>query len=133
MEISFHLFLLDLPAHPVDAALQTRLLQGLRKGLVVLAGGIDEQMFTLAAFGGENFRPQNGREEAGAVFPQWGLEESGDEVFIAEEQFALDEGFREFEFRSVPLENAVRQRTAIDDLHVVDGENRQVVQRSVQV
>ena len=61
------------------------------------------------------------------------VEEGRDEVVVAAREFALDEGARDLEVGALPLENIGVVRAAIDDLHVVDREDRHAMRFGVEV
>src|SRR5262249_10603310 len=127
------LLLRKVAPHPIKAAFQASLRQNGRKLLVVFAARIDQHMTPAARSGGEDLGPQDGWEQASAFLPDFRPKKSGDEILIAKWEFALDESLGEVELGEMPTQHTLRQRAAIDDLHIVDREDRKAVQLPVEV
>ena len=132
-QVAKGLFLGDAAPHPVDPALEPGLRERLREALVALAGRVHEEVLTAPALRGEDLRAQDGGKETRPLLAERRMEERGDEVLVAPRKLALDERLRELELGLVPGGDLLRQRRPVDDLHVVDRQDRQAVRLRVEV
>ena len=118
---------------PVDEEAPGQPLQRGHEVVEGVRGLIDEHVVAVRARRVEHRVAQDRREQAGALFARRRKEEGGDEVVIAMRQLGLDDGLRHLPARLLLRRNLHVERAAIDDLHVVDAEHRQVVLLGVQV
>src|SRR5262249_3247925 len=132
-KLAVDLFFDDVAPHAVDSALEVRPGEDARELFVSLRRLVHEQVVAARRPNAEDLGPQDGGEQAGIRFSDLGPEERRDEVFVAERELALDERARHLERRARAFEYVVVVRAAVDDLHVVDGDDGEPVHLRVEV
>ena len=89
-----------------------------------LGGLIDKQVIALARLGRKDLRSQDRRNQGCVISANLRKEEGRDQVVITERHLALDERLGEFEVALDAVHDLRRMLTAIQDLHIVDRQNR---------